>query len=853
MYRLLYLIITLLALMLAALVEWNTRVGMQMEVNEHRSESAEETEACARDIELTFNTIYRASRTIARLPGVQSLPWDESYTAMDRSGTTLDDNTRLTIQEIYNALAMDVAVSELYIVPLNLDPDGEDPLGLAPLEPVITFDDLIVGKTGASDSEHGDGHGDGHGDDHDEEVEIFEYRLMREQLDWMAANFPDWGHFSGMEYPAISGPPIITCDNSEFDPAEPDDEDRMGLIYSVPIYDTEGLLRGCVSAVILNRALGDLLETGDHALMNLECGYVVSHEVPGEWARFTEDGIRAEPDPGLIYSSVTEVSTADSYGSWLLWAGLPNDALLERNDVHATQQARIIGHVAVFFLALGATVGTMIVIGAYKRIAATNARLEETVAERTADLMHSRDDAVRSLQREQFAMSEKEKALQILEQIASTDRLTELPNRAAYLERLQKTMHQSRQGDGKFAVLFFDFDRFKIVNDSLGHDVGDALLCNIADVFRRELRDSDTAARFGGDEFVVLLDGLSGWKDAKYKAETLLDALAEPHIIDGNLIVSTASIGLVTNQHAYDTPLEMIRDADAAMYQAKENGKAQVVVFDKTMHENALDRLQIEADLRNAVENNEFRLVYQPIIDLATGHAKGLEALVRWHHPTRGLVNPNDFIYIAEDTGLICEIGHWVLWTAAAFLADINQQRPDDAQLSINVNVSKRQLLETGFYDDVLACQARFGLYDGELQLEITESVIVDVRSNIVPLLEKIRAHNIHIAMDDFGTGVSSLSSLHTFPIDVLKIDQSFIMPLNGDRSLLAVVSSIANLAENLGIQTVAEGIEDEAVIGVLQSIGCTWGQGYHFAKPLPADEALAYLHKERSEQRRAA
>ncbi len=431
-----------------------------------------------------------------------------------------------------------------------------------------------------------------------------------------------------------------------------------------------------------------------------------------------------------------------------------------------------------------------------------------------------------------------------LEIAATTDKLTGLPNRTLFLDRLEEALSASKSSRNQFAVLFFDFDRFKVVNDSLGHEVGDTLLCEIGNTFCEELGPADTVARIGGDEFIVLLNHLQDWDEAQIKAHQLLSAFSKPHQLGEHLVVSNASIGLVTNERDYEVPGDMIRDADAAMYRAKENGRAQVVIFDQAMHANALERLSLEADLHNAIDRDELRLVYQPIVELDTGQVAGFEALIRWQHPQRGLISPLEFIPIAEDTGLIVSIGNWVLHQAAAQIASWDQNLEGRRNLKININVSKRQLLAPSYLDEILACQREYRLRFGMIQLEITESTIADERCEMVPLLQKLREHGFRIAMDDFGTGVSSLSALHEYPIDVLKIDQAFIRVLDSDRSLLAVVASITNLAENLGIHTVAEGIESADIVGALQSIGCTWGQGYYFGKPLDVDDAEEYLRQ---------
>lgn len=439
-------------------------------------------------------------------------------------------------------------------------------------------------------------------------------------------------------------------------------------------------------------------------------------------------------------------------------------------------------------------------------------------------------------------VTERKLAEEQLAVAATTDKLTGLPNRALFMDRLDRRLKQSKRDGSNFAVLFFDFDRFKIVNDSLGHDVGDALLCSIANIFERELRESDTVARFGGDEFVVLLSALANDEDAEIKSKRLLEVFAEPHEINGHHIVSTASIGLVTNALSNESGAEMIRDADVAMYQAKANGKSQVVTFDFDMLKKAVDRQELEADMRDAIHNEQFLLLYQPIIDLSTGQVDGFESLVRWDHPVRGMIGPEFFIPIAEETGLIIELGGWVAREAARQISAWNQKRPDSERLFVNINLSKRELLDVNICESLVECRQEFHLRPKDLRLEITETTIADVRSEVLPMLNKLRDHGFSISIDDFGTGLSSLGALHNYPIDCLKIDKSFILRLDSDRSLFAVVSAITSMTQSLGIPVVAEGIESKDTVIALESIGCRWGQGYHFAEPLPASRVDKYL-----------
>ncbi|MCH7679313.1 EAL domain-containing protein, partial [candidate division KSB1 bacterium] len=417
-----------------------------------------------------------------------------------------------------------------------------------------------------------------------------------------------------------------------------------------------------------------------------------------------------------------------------------------------------------------------------------------------------------------------------LRKAAEHDRLTDLPNRELFVTRLQQAIHSAEvDTDFKFAVLFFDFDRFKVINDSLGHNVGDALLIDIARQFEQVLRRGDMAARFGGDEFVVLLTKLDDYREARQAADRLLKTFARPHDLMGHSVTSTASIGLVTNAQGYGRAEDMVRDADAAMYQAKEAGKARVVVFDQAMHQQAVDRLQLEADLREALDRDEFHLLYQPIISLEAGELQGFEALLRWDHPTRGVVLPADFIPIAEDTGLIIPIGQWVLHEACRQLHQWNTSDRPELPISVNVNLSMRQVCHPGFIEMVRLAITDSGIDPQCLKLEVTESTIVDDRHNIIPMLHRVKELGIQLAMDDFGTGHSSLSNLHKLPIDVLKIDQSFIKSMSANRELAAVMHAIITVAQNLGMTTVAEGIETPEQLVMLQSLDCDFGQGYYF------------------------
>lgn len=432
-----------------------------------------------------------------------------------------------------------------------------------------------------------------------------------------------------------------------------------------------------------------------------------------------------------------------------------------------------------------------------------------------------------------------------LKRIAEHDRLTALPNRSVLTARLNRCIKRASEDRGyRFALLFFDFDRFKIVNDGLGHNVGDALLVSIAQRLGAQLRENDMVSRFGGDEFVMLYDGVEGLEEVEGLCSALVDEMAKPHDINGYEIVSTASIGVATSDHAYQTPDEMIRDADTAMYHAKASGKNTYRLFDKIMHARALEQIDLERDLRRNPFEAEFDLVYQPIVSLETGWVAGFEALIRWHHPDRGTLSPDQFIGIAEETGLIIPMGEFVIRRACQQAAEWRRRLWADKPLYINVNISKRQLAHPDLVPMLKESIEQSGAKPQDLVLEVTETAIMDSRQNMVPTMNQIRDMGLRLAMDDFGTGQSSLSCLHQFPIDVLKIDRSFIVNMEYHRQFAAVVQSIILLAQHMDMQIIAEGIENWSQLAQLQSMDCTLAQGYLFSKPLPADEAGEYLAK---------
>ncbi len=444
---------------------------------------------------------------------------------------------------------------------------------------------------------------------------------------------------------------------------------------------------------------------------------------------------------------------------------------------------------------------------------------------------------------------------------AMHDTLTGLSNRAVLLDRIAGCLQRTtNENDYKFALLFLDFDRFKIINDSLGHEVGDQLLISIADRLHNGLRAGDTAARahecgdnesdnlsarLGGDEFVILLDDINEIEDATRVAERLHTLLETPHKLGIHEVTSTASIGIVTSDSGYDSADEMLRDADTAMYRAKSAGRARHQLFDRAMHDEAVIRLELENDLRRALQLEQFRLVYQPIIDLRTGLAVGLEALIRWEHPDRGVISPIDFIPVAEETGLIVPIGGWVLLEACQQIKKWQEQFPCESPLCMNVNVSKRQFTQTDFVETIQHMLTMARIQPHTLKLEITETAIMDNLKELNPVLQRLRSCGVLLCIDDFGTGHSSLSCLHEFSVDVLKIDRAFLDNMRETREYAAVTHAIVTLAQNLGMDVVAEGVETPEQVAQLQALDADYAQGYYFAKPLSVEDAATFLQNQ--------
>ncbi len=439
---------------------------------------------------------------------------------------------------------------------------------------------------------------------------------------------------------------------------------------------------------------------------------------------------------------------------------------------------------------------------------------------------------------------------QIEEQLlhdAFHDSLTGLPNRALLMERLGRAFTRARRDQHyRFAVLFLDLDRFKVINDSLGHPVGDDLLIALVRRLEACVREGDTFARLGGDEFTILLDNIHDTGDAIQVADRLQAELTLPFSVHGHEIFTSASIGIAVSSPQYHRPEEIVRDADSALYRAKALGKACHALFDPTMHEGAMALLQLENDLRRAVERQEFLVHYQPIVSLSSGKITGFEALVRWQHPQRGIVLPSEFIPVAEETGLIVPIGTFVLHEAVRQMGVWQAQFLASPPLTISVNVSGKQFAQPDLLERVRAVLQGNELKPCQLRLEITESVMMENGELATKLLSQLRALNVCVQIDDFGTSYSSLGRLQQFQIDALKIDRSFVSRLGPAGENTEIVEAIVKLAHALGMDVVAEGVETLAHLSYLQALGCTYGQGWLFSKPVDADVAAGLLAAQR-------
>ncbi|MDP9331209.1 MAG: EAL domain-containing protein [Actinomycetota bacterium] len=432
-------------------------------------------------------------------------------------------------------------------------------------------------------------------------------------------------------------------------------------------------------------------------------------------------------------------------------------------------------------------------------------------------------------------ITERKRAEEEIEHLALHDPLTGLANRALFMERLTQALARAERRPSSVAVLYLDLDRFKAINDNFGHDVGDRVLTGIADRLRKALRPEDTAARFGGDEFVVLCEDLEDERHVIAIAERIAGSVAEPIPLNGGEIVVSTSIGIAAARGIEDQPEALLREADAAVYKAKEHGRDRFELFDQDMRARSLKRMRTKSELQVAIEYDQLRLLYQPLVSMDDRRIERVEALVRWEHPVRGLLTPSEFIPLAEETGLIWDLGSWVLRDACRQSVRWEHTLPEHRAIPIAVNLSPRQLTHPDFEDTVHEILDETGAEPKHLSFELTETAFMDPAPEVLEILRRLREIGIHLAIDDFGTGFSSLSHLKQFRVDELKVDRSFVQGLGRDVEDSSIVAAVVNLAHSLGLSATAEGVETSEQVERLRMLGCELAQGFYFARPEPA------------------
>ncbi|MBK8812657.1 MAG: EAL domain-containing protein [Acidobacteria bacterium] len=494
-------------------------------------------------------------------------------------------------------------------------------------------------------------------------------------------------------------------------------------------------------------------------------------------------------------------------------------------------------------VALGVAVVVFLTYRRYiEELKSSSAKAEQSERDRAEQAERHIEELQHYIREQEKTSGELRESREKYRHAAFHDQLTDLPNRSLFIETLKFLLEKFKHTPNRtFAVLSLDLNRFKTINESLGHSVGDRLISHVAKRLTSMIRENDLVARFSGDAFGIILSNIRMADDAVQFAQLIHRRIQKPFTIAGRQVFTDASIGISICNVTYEDAEDILRDADIAMYHAKENDKDHIV-FDQTMHLRAVTLLQLETDLRSAIERNELSVFYQPIVDLATMKLNGFEALMRWNHPQRGIIPPSEFIPVAEETGLIVPLTLWILQKACAQTVEWQNRDPENASLMISVNLSGKHFAHSDMVEQVRRIIVETTINPATLKLEITESAVMENAETAIALLKNLRALGLQLSIDDFGTGYSSFSYLHRFPIDMLKVDRSFVGSMEDGTENGEIVRTVIALGKTLGLNIVAEGIETIHQLHQLRILGCEYGQGYLFSRPVPVDEATTVL-----------
>jgi diguanylate cyclase (GGDEF)-like protein len=612
------------------------------------------------------------------------------------------------------------------------------------------------------------------------------------------------------------------------------------LIY----YQTKGqrpgasflLVGGAMLMLITDCSFGYVSLTGSYTSGSiLDFGWIIAFLTFGLAGMLQAEGIRSfeSKDHPVLEERSTSLPAWISYLPYVWLTG----AYLLLLQSHTTP-------FPMDFFSLSISIGAIIALVLVRQVVEASEinHLNDQLRRALLRLQQQADKQFETNQELKIEINERKRAEEQLSHDALHDSLTGLPNRVLFMDRLGRAIEYAKRQNHPFAVLFLDLDHFKVINDSMGHSEGDRLLISIAQRLKVSLRSSDTVARFGGDEFVILLEGTNDLEPAVASATRIQEDLKLPFNLDHRKVYITASIGVVLSVNEYDRPEEVLRDADLAMYRAKACGKARFEVFNPSLRTLAISRLEIENELRHALDHHEFVLNYQPILGLESSDLIGFEALIRWNHPTRGQLLPAEFISVAEETGLILPIGEWVLREACSQTMRWQAACSDQASLAINVNISSKQLAYTNFIDQLLLVLQDTGLNPALLRLEITESVLIDNQVEANEIFEKLNALGIQLEVDDFGTGYSALNYIQRYPIHTIKIDKSFVEEIGLTEKNLGLVQTIVLMAHELGMDAIAEGVETKDQLKTLKQMGCNYGQGFLISRPLDSETVTQWL-----------